>query len=242
MAPSVAEARSTARDARAEEMFAWQQRMLREYGYELPPGSRVLDFGSGAGALVDTYRAAGLDSYGCDIEIDRESDRQRLIETDPYRIPYPDDWFDLVVSNQVFEHVQNPEEAFAEIARVLKPGGLSLHMFPGRYRIREGHVFVPFASVFRPRWWLRLWAAAGVRNEFQHGLPSSEVADRNHEFLTSKTRYLTRRELKRAAPGVIFVESLQIEMAVERRGLPRALRALAPFYSAFRSRIIITRA
>src|SRR5436190_21919327 len=152
MMASVVEARPSVGETRAAEMFGWQQRMLERYGYELPHGSRVLDFGSGAGGLVEAYSAAGMDSYGCDIEIDRESDRQRIIEADPYRIPYPDDWFDLVVSNQVFEHVQNPEEAFAEITRVLKPGGLSLHMFPGRYRIKEGHTYVPFASILRARW------------------------------------------------------------------------------------------
>ena len=38
-------------------------------------------------------------------------------------IPFPDSSFDTVVSTQVFEHVENPELAAAEVSRVLKKGG-----------------------------------------------------------------------------------------------------------------------
>ena len=38
-------------------------------------------------------------------------------------LPYPDDHFDLVMSNEVIEHVQNDRQAVEEMVRVLKPGG-----------------------------------------------------------------------------------------------------------------------
>ncbi len=38
-------------------------------------------------------------------------------------LPYPEDHFDLVISNEVIEHVQDDRQAVAEIIRVLKPGG-----------------------------------------------------------------------------------------------------------------------
>jgi SAM-dependent methyltransferase len=181
----------------------------------------------------------GWDAYGCDVVLEEETERQRLIQMEPYRIPYPDDFFDVAVSNQVFEHVQNPEEAFAELERVLKPDGVGLHVFPGRYRIKEGHTFVPFGSVLRARWWLRLWAMLGVRNSFQHGLSAKEVARRNREFLTAQTRYLRRREIRRCAPRVEFVELRHLEMV---RPWPHwVLRPLAPVYSALRTRMILTR-
>jgi SAM-dependent methyltransferase len=40
------------------------------------------------------------------------------------------DKFDLILSNDVFEHVPNPAKAFAECARVLKPGGIMLATMP----------------------------------------------------------------------------------------------------------------
>jgi SAM-dependent methyltransferase len=43
-------------------------------------------------------------------------------------LPYPDDEFDFVVSDQVLEHVEgDPYVAVAETFRVLKPGGVAIH-------------------------------------------------------------------------------------------------------------------
>jgi SAM-dependent methyltransferase len=43
-------------------------------------------------------------------------------------LPYPDDTFDLVASDQVLEHIEgDPQRAVDECFRVLKPGGLAVH-------------------------------------------------------------------------------------------------------------------
>lgn len=46
------------------------------------------------------------------------------------RLTFPDESFDLLLTQDVFEHVINPEPAFAEIARVLKPGGAHVFTMP----------------------------------------------------------------------------------------------------------------
>jgi SAM-dependent methyltransferase len=59
-------------------------------------------------------------------------------------LTFPDDTFDLFVTQDVMEHVMNPPAAFAEIERVLKPGGA--HLFtvpywpnrPTKVRARQG--------------------------------------------------------------------------------------------------------
>jgi ubiquinone/menaquinone biosynthesis C-methylase UbiE len=93
--------------------------------------------------------------------------RLRVICTAAYRLPYRDQEFDFVYSEQVFEHVMNPDQAIGELARVQRPHGVGLHLFPARYRPIECHVLVPSAGAFRPRWWLALWAGLGIRNGFQ---------------------------------------------------------------------------
>jgi SAM-dependent methyltransferase len=45
-------------------------------------------------------------------------------------LTYPSESFDLVVTQDVFEHVLRPERAFAEIARVLVPGGAHVFSVP----------------------------------------------------------------------------------------------------------------
>jgi 2-polyprenyl-3-methyl-5-hydroxy-6-metoxy-1,4-benzoquinol methylase len=82
-------------------------------------GAKVLDFGCGDGTVVGMLRRAGYDAYGADIrELDAVGDGgsvgsdQGLLRhyAEGERLPFDDDTFDLVISNQVFEHVM-PLEA-----------------------------------------------------------------------------------------------------------------------------------
>jgi SAM-dependent methyltransferase len=45
-------------------------------------------------------------------------------------MPFPDDSFDVVFSSNVLEHVRDRRRLYAEIGRVLKPGGYCLHAMP----------------------------------------------------------------------------------------------------------------
>ncbi len=60
-------------------------------------------------------------------------DRQSMTEANypavsMLSLPYPDNSFDYVVSDQVLEHVEgDPQRAIDETLRVLRPGGLALH-------------------------------------------------------------------------------------------------------------------
>lgn len=49
---------------------------------------------------------------------------------DVENLSFADESLDLIISNDVFEHVPNPPKAFAECARVLKPGGIMLATIP----------------------------------------------------------------------------------------------------------------
>ena len=49
---------------------------------------------------------------------------------DVQRLTHPDGAFDLVTSTEVFEHVPDDRRAFAEVHRVLRPGGLLVFTVP----------------------------------------------------------------------------------------------------------------
>jgi SAM-dependent methyltransferase len=57
--------------------------------------------------------------------------------------PHASDTFDIVVSNQVLEHVMHLEPFMREIRRVLAPGGISANLFPVRSKLFDGHVVMP---------------------------------------------------------------------------------------------------
>ena len=99
-------------------------------------GDRVLDLGSGSG--MDAFAAAVLvgDSGavdGVDITPEQLAKAERLGRHLPVRVrfhrariealPFPDGAFDIVISNGVFNLSPDKARAFAEAARVLRPGG-----------------------------------------------------------------------------------------------------------------------
>ena len=217
-------------------------------GRPLSPSARVLDFGCGDGEMVRGLAGAGMDAHGCDFA-QMVGDDQRLepIE-DPYRLPYPDDTFDAIVSMQVFEHVQDYDVALRELRRVLRPGCPSLHIFPPRYTPIEPHLYVPLATVIQCRPWLRLWAALGVRNRFQQGKTALEVMELNHRYLREQTNYLPRRELMRRVRQVFPRAELltwhQLAASQSRRarrlcGWARRVPALALAYGELGSRALM---
>ena len=58
----------------------------------------------------------------------------------------------------VFEHVFDYRTTMSEIVRVLKPGALSVHHFPGPNYYKEGHIGLPFPPLCYNRAYLTMWA------------------------------------------------------------------------------------
>jgi SAM-dependent methyltransferase len=113
--------------------------------------ARVLDYGCGTGKLI-AHAVKGwpqADFHGVDtfegIYANWKSKipdhlSGRIHKLDEGKIPFPDGYFDVVVSNQVFEHVREPLPCLFEINRVLRPGGRFLALFPTRDIWWEGHL------------------------------------------------------------------------------------------------------
>ena len=106
-----------------------------------------LDFGCGSGDKVKFLRENNYNIVGCDIEFKsgeftNQLEEQNIIQKismNPYRLPYPPNHFDFVLSDQVFEHVLDYNEALNELARVAKNGSQSLHIFPSKWKFFEPH-------------------------------------------------------------------------------------------------------
>lgn len=108
------------------------------HGAPIGPETRVLEFGCGSGRVGRwVIERTGARFNGCDInpklvawcQTNLEGDF-RLTELSP-PLPYPDADFDLVYALSVFTHMHeaNARAWFAELARVVAPGGLALLTF-----------------------------------------------------------------------------------------------------------------
>jgi arsenite methyltransferase len=103
----------------------------------ISPGDAVLDLGSGAGndcfvarAIVgDAGKVTGLDFTDEMVDKARANNLKlgftnvEFIKGDIEKMPFPDDSFDVVISNCVLNLVPDKEKAFSEIYRVLRKGG-----------------------------------------------------------------------------------------------------------------------
>lgn len=90
---------------------------------------RLLDIGCGSKPYQEICKVTEY----IGLEIDDEGNRNHVnadVFYDGKRIPFEDNFFNSVMSNQVFEHVFNPEEFLIEIRRVLRKDGLFLMTVP----------------------------------------------------------------------------------------------------------------
>ena len=70
---------------------------------------------------------SGIEKIGHLIRIDQaEIIRADYPDVDMQRMPYDDDFYDVVVSDQVIEHLADPARAVSECHRVLRPGGVAI--------------------------------------------------------------------------------------------------------------------
>jgi len=125
-------------DARLYPEYAddWDNKRFRQYVLQrLDRTSSILDFGAGRGALQEmnfkgcARFVAGVDTDPAVQENPFLDESRTLLQPDG-TIPYQDDTFDLVLANNVLEHVQQPESCFRELYRVLKPRGVFVGKTP----------------------------------------------------------------------------------------------------------------
>ena len=98
----------------------------------LKPGARVLELGAGTGSQSLDLARRGFDVVAIDLPTSNYADAREfpVIDYDGRTIPFPDRSFDVVFSSNVLEHVRDLDALHAETQRVLKPGGVCIHVLP----------------------------------------------------------------------------------------------------------------
>lgn len=144
----------------------WDDKIFRSYIKKvITSDSIVLDYGCGRGNISemnfhnDVKYVAGVD-IGIEVHENPYISEGKQLDLDNFSIPYEDNYFDVVFSDNVMEHVANPDEVFSEINRILKPGGYFLSKTPNKY-----HYVALIASV-TPNWFHIYYNKKRGRKEF----------------------------------------------------------------------------
>ena len=133
---------------RGEPSYVWragQERRLAliRAGAEGRETGRVLVDGCGVGSYLGRLAAIAGQAVGLDIELERTFEAhikasQVICGAGEY-LPFPQGYFDLVLSHEVLEHVQDDRLAIHEVVRCLRPGGRLVLFVPNRGYPFETH-------------------------------------------------------------------------------------------------------
>jgi SAM-dependent methyltransferase len=172
---------------------------------------RVLDFGCGRGGTVARLRQHGYDCYGVEVNplyvgngnpyLEEKYARANLISLldEEGRSHFPDSFFDVVYSNQVFEHVRNLGPVLRETGRLMASSAVAFHIFPSAHCLVEPHMWLPLVH-WLPKGRTRQAAihgllAVGLGAPYFKEFSNRDRAEIFSKFSDTDTFYRTKREL-----------------------------------------------
>jgi SAM-dependent methyltransferase len=131
---------------RGEPGYVWrsgQERRLEMIRRWSDLSGRILDDGCGLGTYLEAFGPFSSHRFGLEVEIERAVQAlpraEGIVQARGELLPFSDESFDLVLSNEVLEHVGDDRQALAEMVRVTRPGGRLLLFCPNRWYPVEQH-------------------------------------------------------------------------------------------------------
>lgn len=133
---------------RGEPSYVWragQQRRLEMIVHAAGERVRgcILENGCGVGMYVEHLTPFGGTVIGLEYDLERATEARKnsshIVNAAGESVPFPSSTFDLILSHEVLEHVQDDRAAVSEMIRLLKPGGRAVIFVPNRGYPFETH-------------------------------------------------------------------------------------------------------
>jgi SAM-dependent methyltransferase len=130
-----------------------------------PQPMRMLEIGTGSGGIAHYF--ASHPALRCEVTAVDVVDNRLVHDGYAYRqvegtdLPFPDESFDVVITNHVIEHVGGADAQhrhLVEVGRVMKPDGIGYLAVPNRWMLTEPHYQLKFLS-----WWPHAWRSPYLR-------------------------------------------------------------------------------
>lgn len=213
---------------RGEPSYIWRAGQARRLDMILRAAGerahgRVLENGCGVGMYVEKLAARGGTVIGLEYDHARAAEARtrspHIVNAAGEFVPLPSETFDLILSHEVIEHVQDDRAAICEMVRVLKPNGRLALFCPNR-----GYPFETHGIYWKGKY------------HFGNKLFVNYLPRRWRDKLAPHVRAYSRRDLEKLFTGlpVRFVEQTIIfgayDNIIARFGLPgKALRAVLQY-------------
>lgn len=133
---------------RGEPSYIWRAGQQRRMGMILKAAGervkgKVLENGCGVGMYIEHLSPSGGTVIGLEYDFERAAEARKnsphILNAAGESIPLPSSTFDLILSHEVIEHVQDDRAAIREMIRVLRPGGRAVIFCPNRGYPFETH-------------------------------------------------------------------------------------------------------
>ena len=152
-----------------------------------------------------------------------ETFRSELVDTEVAPLPYPDDHFDTVLLCEVIEHlVRDPVFQLAEIARVLRPGGVFILTTPNVARAANRGRLAQRQGIYDP------YSRYGLHGRHNREYTAEEILELTDGVGFTATDYMTRPVHSVREPGADWFRGRDDDGAGDYHFLRMRLREGAP--------------
>ena len=170
----------------------------------------ILDWGCGRGRAVLWLRAHGYNAFGTDSDPEPIRDCRDLflargldadsvlsiLENGEEKV-FPDAFFNLSFSEEVFEHVKDIERVATNLKRITVSDGAGIHFYPAHKRVMETHLYMPCVHwlpknmVRKIYIYISLLLGRGPKWKQLEDKTKWEQAQAYYEYIIDKTYYRT---------------------------------------------------
>ena len=120
-----------------------------------PNGGKLLNLGGGTGQVANIFKELGYDVYNLDIDIKKIDENDKNINFDLNsgdKFPFEEKSFDIVVCQEIIEHIESPWKLFRDVKSMIKSDGIFILSTPNisSMQSRLKFLFTGYFSWFTP--------------------------------------------------------------------------------------------